>query len=268
MTRTLDRQTLPGVEDIKLLNQEFESKTPQEILQWAAETYGPRAVALSSFGASSGALLHMISEIDNNIPVVFLQTHYHFDETLKFRDELADKYNLRVENWEVWGGRPEFLKHFPDDLNARENLEGIDIPEAARGKVQTGVDLCCWLNKVEPLQRALRGRDAYITSLRRDGGTERRARTQILEAFEIPDSDRIQVKINPMANWSKQQLFRYIHDHQIPTHPLWAEGFSSIGCRPCTVKALGGEERAGRWRNQGKDECGIHTQQEPINYSI
>ncbi|MBX3729235.1 MAG: phosphoadenylyl-sulfate reductase [Candidatus Sumerlaeia bacterium] len=260
--------SIPNLEEIERLNQEFEAATPQEILRWAIETYRPRIAVTSSFGASSGAILHMVSEIDRTVPVVFLQTHYHFAETLKLRDEIADRFGLTVENWEVWGGRPRFLAHYPDDLNKLETLDGLAIPEAAAGKVHTGIDLCCWHNKVEPLERALRNRLAYITSLRRDGGSERRRRTRILEFYQRPDRPEPTVKVNPMANWDKKALWRYIHDHEIPVHELWAEGYKSIGCAPCTLPAQGDDERSGRWSGTQKIECGIHTSQEPLNYSI
>lgn len=261
--------SLPSLEEIERLNQEFESATPQEILRWAVETYFPKLCVTSSFGASSGAILHMISQINSDVPVAFLQTHYHFEETLRFRDTLAEKYGLTVENWEAWGGRPHFLKHYPDDLNKRENLDGLPIPEAAQGKVKTGVDLCCWLNKVEPLARALKNRYAYITSLRRDGGTERRRNTRILEAYAAPHREVPLVKINPMANWSKKDLWKYIYDNEVPVHELWVQGYRSIGCAPCTLPVGTDEdERSGRWSGTYKAECGIHTSQEPINYSI
>lgn len=261
--------SLPTLEDIERLNEEFETAEAQDIVRWAVETYSPRLAVTSSFGASSGAILHLISEIDRNVPVVFLQTHYHFAETLKLRDEIADRYGLTVENWEAWGGRPHFLAHYPDDLNKAETLDGLAIPEKAKGKVHTGIDLCCWINKVEPLQRALRNRLAYFTALRRDGGTENRKRTRILEAYKRPGSDEFQVKINPLANWDKKRMWRYIHDHDIPVHELWSEGYKSIGCAPCTQPVgADGDERAGRWSGTVKKECGIHTADTPINYSI
>ena len=118
------------------------------------------------------------------------------------------------------------------------------------------------------MQRALRNRLAYITSLRRDGGSERRARTRIIEVFESPDRPEPLVKINPLANWTKRDLWKFIHDNAIPTHPLWVKGYKSIGCAPCTAPVgEGGNERDGRWGGS-KDECGIHTAQEPLDFSI
>lgn len=258
-----------GLDEARRLNAEFESAPAEEILRWAVDTFRPRIAALSSFGASSGALLRMMAEIDNAVPVIFLQTHYHFPETLEFRDELAEKYGLTVENWEARGGRPGFLARYPDDLNKRVALVGQRIPDDAKGEVRNGVDLCCWVNKVEPMRRALLNRDAYLTSLRRDGGSERRARTQIIEYFDGGEGERPRVKVNPLANWSKRELWKYIHDHGIPTHPLWAQGYKSIGCAPCTAPVGEGEdERAGRWAGAAKNECGIHTSDQPIDFSI
>lgn len=262
-------RNLPTVEELAQLNERFESATAHEIIAWAVETYSPRIAVTSSFGASSGAILHLISEVSRDVPVIFLQTHYHFEETLRFRDDVAERYGLVVENWEARGGRPGFLSKYPDDLNKRENLEGFDIPRDAEGKVRTGVDLCCWMNKVEPMERALKHRLAYFTSLRRDGGSEHRARTKIVEAYNVPHRDEPLVKINPLANWTKRDLWGYIHENGIPFHPLWPMGYKSIGCAPCTRPVGDGQdERAGRWQGQGKVECGIHTARKPIDYSI
>ncbi len=262
--------TLPELDEIQRINNEFEDASAEEILVWGLETYGPRIVTLSSFGASSGALLHMLAQIDNTVPVTFLQTHFHFDETLRHRDLLADKYGLTVENWEVWGGRPEFLKNYGENLNQQPNLIGTEVPEAAReANVRTGIDLCCWFNKVEPMQRALRNRDAYITSLRRDGGSEFRARTQIVEVYQPKGREKPLVKINPLANWDKKQLWKYIHQNGVPVHELFPLGYKSIGCKPCTTPVGDDQhERAGRWSGIQKLECGIHTTDQPLNYSI
>lgn len=266
----LATKDLPDLAELARLNAEFETAPAEEILRWAVETYKPRIVTTSSFGASAGAILHMLAQIDNTVPVVFLQTHYHFAETLRLRDQIADLYGLTVENWEVWGGRPGFLAKYGDDLNKRPSLDGVEIPHQARpGSLKDGVDLCCWLNKVEPMQRALRNRDAYITSLRRDGGSEHRARTRILDATKAPGRETPIVKVNPMANWDRRKLWKYIHEHKVPVHELWPLGYKSIGCAPCT-KAVGEaeDERSGRWSGTTKTECGIHTSQESINYSI
>ncbi|MGF1574305.1 MAG: phosphoadenylyl-sulfate reductase [Sumerlaeia bacterium] len=260
--------TPPTMAEIDQLNELFETWEAEEIVAWAVETYGSGLVSLSSFGASSGAILHLLSKITHSVPVVFLQTHFHFEETLALRDTIADQYGLTVENWEVWGGRKRFERLWGADLQQRETLDGVQIPEAATSSAPaTGIDLCCWLNKVEPLQRALKHRDAYITSIRRDGGTELRARTKILEAHLPEGRTTPIVKINPMANWTKSKLWRYIYDNTIPVHDLFQYGYKSIGCEPCT-RAIGeGEdERAGRWGGT-KDECGIHTDK-AMDFSI
>jgi len=260
--------TYPTINELQELSEKFESWEPQDIIKWAAETYPHDIVTLSSFGVTSGAILHMISQIDNSIPVVFLQTHYHFAETLKLRDQIADLYDLKVENWEVWGGRPEFLNQYPDDLNKKDDLEGMIIPdEAKEASLKTGVDLCCWLNKVEPMRRALKKRKAYMTSLRRDGGTELRKRIKIIEVYNQPNREEPLVKINPMANWDKKKLWRYIFDNEVPVHELDQYGYHSVGCEPCTAKAGGDDDRSGRWQGAMKSECGIHTDK-PVDFSI
>ncbi|MBI5154043.1 phosphoadenylyl-sulfate reductase [Candidatus Poribacteria bacterium] len=262
-------RAIPTLREIQRLNAEFETAEPQDILRWAIATYSQRIVALSSFGASSAAILHMISEIDQDVPVAFLQTGYHFAETLKLRDEVADRFGLLVENWESRGGRPAFLSKYPSNLHSVGRLDGLEVPPEAEDKVQTGTDLCCWMNKVEPLQRALRKRLAYITSLRRDGGSEVRARTQILEYYEPPHRAEPLVKVNALANWDKRALWGYIYRNQLPINDLWLQGYKSIGCRPCTQPVEGeGDERSGRWSGTVKKECGIHTADQPLNYEI
>ncbi|MEQ8821724.1 MAG: phosphoadenylyl-sulfate reductase [Sumerlaeia bacterium] len=252
--------SLPTVEELRALSEEMESWTARDIIAWAARTYGPeRFAATSSFGASSGALLRMLSEVDNRVPVIFLETGYHFEDTIRFRDHIRDLYNLKVEAWGYQGGREAFLAKFPDDLNKRENLDGIDVPQEARRHAHVGTDLCCFLNKVEPLRRALSGRSAYVTSIRRSDHSEIRQRTKILEVSERPGREPL-VKINPFANWSKRDLWKYIDEHDVPVHPLFLEGYKSIGCAPCTKPVADGQdERAGRWSGSQKTECGIHT---------
>lgn len=266
---------IPGLEEIAQLNAEFETAPAEDILRWAVERFRPRIALTSSFGASAGAILHMLAQIDRHVPVIFLQTHYHFAETLRLRDQIADLYGLTVENWEVWGGRPAFLHNYPDDLNKHADLRGVSVPDAAKpliaqGKMSTGVDLCCWHNKVEPLRRALRNRLAYLTSLRRDGGSEVRARTQFVEMYKPADRDEPLIKVNPMANWDKKKLWKYIYEHEVPVHELYPLGYKSIGCAPCTnAVGDGGSERDGRWSGiVGKVECGIHTADAPVNFTI
>lgn len=194
-----------------------------------------RVAVVSSFGAESAVLLHLVAEIDPNVPVIFLNTGKLFGEALSYRESLAERLGLT----DVRDLRPE-----PGDLAAedREGLLALQNPEQ-----------CCFLRKVLPLRRALDGVDTWISG-RKAFQSMTRASLPLIE----PDGNR--VKINPLANWSKAALDGYFERHDLPRHPLEAEGFLSIGCMPCTDRVLPGEDaRAGRWRGREKTECGIHN---------
>lgn len=189
---------------------------------------------VSSFGTEAAVLLHMVSEIDRNLPVLFLDTQKLFGETLRYRDQLVGQ--LRLTNVQTIRPDPERVK----DLDPNGML------------FSRRANLCCQIRKVEPLAKALHGYDAWITGRKRYQG-RRRAVLPVIEAAEG------RVKINPLAGWSKDLLDEYFAEHGLPHHPLESEGFLSIGCMPCTDRVAPGEDmRAGRWRGQDKDECGIH----------
>ena len=216
-------------------NKELEKLTPQEIISWAVETYSPRVGMTSSFGAESVALIHMVIQVKPNVPVYFLETGFHFAETLKFRDFLKEKYRLNIVDLTCETGHAAFLGKY--------------------GQLhQTNPDLCCEINKVEPLKKAIANLKAWITGIRRDQANTRR-NIQIVEQYQ-PGL----VKVNPLANWTKDMVWDYIRRHNIPAHPLTLKGYTSIGCEPCTRPTQVGEDpRAGRWAGKGKTECGIHT---------
>ncbi len=193
-----------------------------------------RAALVSSFGADSVVLLHMISVIDRTTPVLFLDTELLFPETLDYQREVAEKLRLRVEIV-----KPDRDVTFLRDPNNRLNAHNPDA--------------CCAIRKAEPLDRALEPFDAWITGRKRFQGGRRTA----LDFFEADDADRI--KINPLAHWSPQDLGEYMTNNRLPRHPLVAKSYPSIGCAPCTTRVAEGEDmRAGRWRGQDKTECGIH----------
>ncbi len=179
--------------------------------------------------------LHMVAQIAPSTPVIFLDTGKLFGETLRYRDQLVRLCGLS----DVRSVRPE-----PGQVDA------VD-PD---GVLWYGnPDMCCFVRKVEPLRRALTGFDASITGRKRIHGGERTA----LPSIEAGDDGRI--KINPLAGWDKAAIDAYFSRHDLPRHPLEADGFLSIGCMPCTDRVKPGEEaRAGRWRNSDKTECGIH----------
>ncbi len=221
--------------DLVHKNKELESLTPTEIITWAIETYSPDIGMTSSFGAESIALIHMVIAVKSDIRVNFLETGFHFAETLKFRDYLQKRYSLNIVNLTCEMGHEAFLKKY--------------------GQLhQTNPDLCCEINKVEPLKKAIGNLKAWITGIRRDQANTRR-NIHILEQYQ-PGL----VKVNPLANWTKEMVWDYIKQHDIPAHPLTAKGYTSIGCEPCTRPTQAGEDpRAGRWAGKGKTECGIHT---------
>ena len=222
--------------DLAPLNARYEAMTAQEILRHAIhEQFVDRITIVSSFGAESVILLHMISQIEPNLPVIMLNTGKLFGETLRYRDRLQDKLKLT----DVRTNFPH-----PDDLLA-------DDPKGSLWQRDT--DACCDLRKVRPQARAVAPFDALITGRKRfQTGT--RATMDIIER----DTDG-RFKLNPLANWQLDELKAYIEQHDLPRHPLVKDGYLSIGCMPCTNKVAEGEDyRSGRWADSDKDECGIH----------
>ncbi|MGB0683560.1 MAG: phosphoadenylyl-sulfate reductase [Magnetovibrionaceae bacterium] len=196
--------------------------------------FAGRLALVSSFGAESAVLLHMISRIEPALPVVFLNTGKLFGETKSYRDRLLDELGLT--------GLRE-MKPDPADLEA-EDADGV--------LWKADPDHCCHIRKVKPLARALAGIDAWITGRKAYHGGDR----SNLPTFETEDG---RIKINPLANWDQEKIKAYMDLHDLPAHPLVADGYLSIGCMPCTDKVKEGEDvRAGRWRGQDKTECGIH----------
>ena len=217
-------------------NDSLEEVSPQEILMWARETFAPEIAASSSFQTQSVPLLHMISQLAPDLPVLFLDTGFHFAKTLAFRDELQARYHLKIVVV-----RPEVRA---SDLLARYG----------EGLYRRDPDLCCHLHKVQPMRRALSGFRAWINGVRRDQ-TEHRAGLRVLE---LEPSGLI--KIHPMIGWTDREIYAYAAQNNLPSHPLTSEGYGSIGCAPCTRPAKDGEDaRIGRWTNTSKTECGLHT---------
>ncbi|QXQ07202.1 phosphoadenylyl-sulfate reductase [Sphingosinicellaceae bacterium] len=194
-----------------------------------------RVAAVSSFGAESAVLLDMVAKVDQDVPVIFVNTQKIFGETLAYRDELAER--LGFTDLRVFRPDPYLLAQ-KDSTSLRWSYDP---------------DGCCDLRKVEPLRRALAPFDAWISG--RKGFGSRNG----LPRFEI---DEGRLKINPLADWTKPALDLYFAEHKLPHHPLEAQGYPSIGCVPCTSQVKPGEDpRSGRWRGWDKTECGIH---EPV----
>lgn len=190
---------------------------------------------VSSFGAEAVVLLHMVSEIDRDTPVIFLDTEMLFPETLTYQRDVSETLGLRDVRV-IGPDRNDVLIHDVDGL-----LHQADI------------DACCDLRKTRPLNEALRDFGGWITGRKRYQGGQRAQ----LPLFEKEDR---KIKINPLANWTPQDVQDYMDDHNLPRHPLVAQGYPSVGCMPCTTRASTLEDpRAGRWRETVKTECGIHN---------
>ena len=239
--RAIDRlDTRPRFtdQDAIRLNRMFRGAETEEWLRAAFEGDLVGDIALvSSFGAESAALLHLVSRIDASIPVLFLDTGKHFPETLAYRDELTDRFGLnRVDL-------------YPDlaELEARDNT-GL--------RWSYDPDGCCELRKVKPLENALARYDASLTG-RKAFQSSTRAN---LPRFEVDMADaQGRLKINPLIDWDAQRIAAYFEEHDLPRHPLIERGFASIGCSPCTRAIKPGEDpRSGRWAGWDKVECGIH----------
>ncbi len=206
----------------------LEQATPVEIMSWAWDTFGEGLVVTCSF--ADAVLPHLVSVAAPNAEVVLLDTQYLFAETWWFAHKLRDTLNLKVTVIE-----PQ-AKVVQDDL------------------WQTNVEQCCFVRKVEPLQRSLAGRAGWITGVRRADAPTRTAAP--VAAF---DPFRGLYKINPLAAMSDDDMATYIQEHELPEHPLTAKGYPSIGCWPCTNPvAPGADPRSGRWQGKDKVECGLH----------
>ena len=219
----------------------LENAEPIEVIKWSVGSIKRLAVA-TSFQSSGLVILHQIKAFEPDIPVLFLDTGFHFDETLEFRDRIATQWSLNIVN----------LKGEHGSAKKQAEQYGPSLYRRDPNK-------CCAINKVEPLQKELEGYDGWISGLRRDQ-SPLRAHTPIVEAQLLPSNDEI-LKIHPLANWTKPDVIRYVAEHSIPTHPLLERGFASVGCQPCTspVDDHESNERAGRWVGFDKSECGIHS---------
>ena len=219
----------------------LERAHPREILRWAAESIDRLAVA-TSFQSSGLVILHLLQSIRPGLPVLFLDTGFHFDETLAFKERIANMWDLNLV--ELHGEHGTV-----DGQNQRHG------PELFR----RDPDKCCFINKVEPLQRALKDYDGWISGLRRDQ-SPLRSTTPIVEAQMLAAGDEI-LKIHPLAGWTRDDVEAYQTEFEIPTHPLLEFGYSSIGCWPCTkpTGSSNGDDRSGRWEGFDKTECGIHS---------
>ena len=230
-------------ETLKDLNSRFEGAQPQEILRWVLTESGLERMAIASaFQAEGTAVMHMAVQIRPDVPVLFLETGFHFAETLAFKERLTEQLGLNVV-----------------ELTGEHTVE-TQAAEFGERLYERDPTLCCQINKVLPFNRALGDLDAWITSLRRDSAWTR-MNTPIVDQYEHQPGKPL-VKVNPIANWTKQMVWRYLKENDIAHNPLYDLGYASIGCAPCTRMVFPGEdERAGRWSGIMKTECGIHAQE-------
>jgi len=214
----------------------LDGKPADRILSWAAAVV-PRFVLTSSFGAESAVLLHLASVVAPEVPVLFLDTGFHFDATLQFRRDLARDLGLTV-------------------LDLRPDLSVLQQEQRFGDLPTTDPDRCCSMRKTIPLRRALASFDGWATGVRRSQ-TPERAATPVVEARS--HDGRWLVKVAPLAAWTDADVNAYLDEHGLPRHPMVADGYPSIGCAPCTSQVTDGSDpRTGRWQGQGKSECGIH----------
>jgi phosphoadenosine phosphosulfate reductase len=214
---------------------DLETATPQEVLRWAVDTFGEKFVIASSMG--DGLLAHLAASVAPGIDVLFLDTGYHFAETMGTRDAVAASY----------------------DVNVRTMLPLLTVAEQ---DAEHGAELwrrdpnaCCAMRKVEPLARGLGSYTAWASGIRRDEAVTRRD----IGVVEW-DAKREMVKVNPIATWTQGQVDAYVEQNGVLVNPLAYDGYPSIGCAPCTFRVAPGEDpRSGRWAGQAKTECGLHV---------
>ncbi|KUJ80649.1 phosphoadenosine phosphosulfate reductase [Ruegeria marisrubri] len=228
-----ERQAL--TEKVEALNARYRHHSAHDVMHGALEHAGKIAL-VSSFGAESVVLLHMAAVIDKNTPVLFVDTQMLFTETLIYQQEVSERLGLK--NVRV----------------IRADAQEVERDDPYGALRLRDMDACCTLRKTIPLQRALAGYDGWITGRKRfQSGTR-----ATLEFFEVEDGTG-RIKVNPLAHWAPQDVRAYMEENRLPRHPLVAKGYPSIGCAPCTSPVKDGEDpRAGRWRDQDKEECGIH----------
>lgn len=206
-----------------------------DIVRWAAESFGERVLVSQSM--ANTALAHVVHRVAPQIPLVFIDTGYHFPETLQTRDDVITRTGMTVLSITA-----------PQTVAEQDAQHGPEL-------WKRDPDLCCRMRKVEPMEEMLLGYDAWISGMRK-AAAPHRAETPIVSF----DERRGVLKINPLLDWSDDDLLAYTLQHDVPVNPLMFEGYPSIGCAPCTRPVASGQDpRAGRWQGMGKTECGLHV---------
>jgi phosphoadenosine phosphosulfate reductase len=226
-------------EEIAAANEQLTGADPQQILQWAVKRFHPRLLMATAFGAEGCCIIHMLSEIEPGVMFINLETGYQFPATLEVRDRIRDRYGIEVE------------LILPDQT--------VEQYEKEHGGPLHGLrpDQCCHDRKIVPLRQALKRLDpaAWISAIRKDQTTDRK-QADIVQW----DAKFNLVKVNPLLNWTKKEVWAFIINNEVPYNPMHDMGYPSIGCWPCTRAVNAGEdERAGRWAGKVKKECGLHV---------
>ncbi len=224
-------------EQITQACQDLEGQSPQEILRWAVARFFPKLTMATAFGPEGNCIIHMLADIDKRVRIFNLDTGYQFQETLDLRERLKDRYGIEVEyvrpqttvaEYEAQHGGPLY-RHRPDQ--------------------------CCFDRKVVPLRQAVVGYEAWISAIRKDQ-TKERGQADVVQW----DPKFSLVKINPLLNWTKKDVWSFILKNDVPYNPLHDQNYPSIGCWPCTSPVnAGDDERSGRWAGTQKKECGLHV---------
>jgi phosphoadenosine phosphosulfate reductase len=226
--------------ELRAKSQELETAGPEDILRWAVGRFAPKFTMATAFGPEGLTIIHMLAQIAPATPIFNLDTGYQFPETLELRERIRARYGITVEM-----KRPELT------VEQYEAMHGGPV-------YRSRPDQCCFDRKLRVLQEVARGMHAWASGIRRDQSPDR-AKASIVGW----DKKFALVKVSPLANWTKQDIWKMIVDHDIPYNPLHDQGYTSIGCWPCTRAVMFGEdERAGRWSGFAKTECGLHTLEE------
>jgi len=223
-------------DEVLALAEKFENAQPQTVLRWAIDEFGSEVALATGFGTEGCVLVDMIAKIDATARIFYLDTDLLFPQTYELCHQLAVRYGVSFER-----------------RTSQRSLEQQALRHGER-LWERDPHLCCQLRKVEPLKEMLAGLQAWITAIRREQSVTR-ANAKVVER----DAKFGLIKINPLAGWSKRDVWRYIHEHNVPYNPLYDQGYSSIGCTPCTTPVqINEDQRAGRWRGFQKTECGLH----------
>ena len=224
-------------DEIAAASRHLQNESPQVILRWAVETFHPKLMMATAFGAEGCCIIHMLAEIEPSVRVINLETGYQFAETLALRERIKERYGIEVE----------YI--YPEQTVAEYEAEhGGPLYEIRP-------DQCCYDRKILPLKKAIIGYDSWISAIRGDQTDHRRAAGLVQK-----DAKFGLIKVNPLLRWNKKDVWNFVWKNEVPYNPLHDQNYPSIGCWPCTEPVGDGEdERAGRWAGTKKKECGLHV---------